>query len=613
MTAYKTRNIAVLFGVATLVTAITIHHDAMAQTFGFLGVDNGYGYYSPVEVALFRGLLISISGGLGFGLGWFLSPKAKALRRTIAIVVAVLLGLIILFDNGVLGWGLTPFACATAFMIGLGYWARPVIERFMTPPKIFGDSAWAENEELEDAGLFEPAGVRMGKRLRFATETAIYYGGDRHMSTIAPTRAGKGISAIVPNLLTYPGSVVVIDPKGENALVTAKHRRSMGQNVSVLDPWMTTGDETVCYNPLDVLVPGDFDMADDAMILAEALIIGSEREPFWTDEAKAILHGLIGYVATAPDEKANRHLGRVRDLCLLDGDELKKLFNAMRQSPHHFVRSAGARCLQKEEKLLSNVMATLQSQTHFLDSPRIRDSLMRSDFSFADLKTKPMSIYLVLPSDQLDSHGRWLRLLIQQGLSVNARNIEVQPDHPVLFILDELPALGRLSMVEKAFGLMAGYGIKLWAIAQDLSQLKRIYGDGWETFISNAGAIQYFGSRDKFTADYFSSLCGVNTVWSLSSAIGNTVGRSNSTSPSGSSSTTSVSETTTQTYSTAQQQLAYPDQLMRLDKGRQLLFVENMNPIIANKVPWFEDEELKDLGVNLHAKPSEQTEEDTAA
>ena len=179
----------------------------------------------------------------------------------------------------------------------------------------------------------------------------------------------------------------------------------------------------------------------------------------------------------------------------------------------------------------------------------------------------------------------------------------------MLFILDELPALGKLPMVEKAFGLMAGYGVRLLAVCQDLSQIRRVYGDGWETFISNAGVIQYFGSRDKFTAEYFSSLCGVTTVWSLSSAIGRTVGQSHSSGRSGGSSSSSTSDSDTMTYSTAQQQLAYPDQLMRLDKGKQLLFVENMNPIIADKRPWFEDPEFKDKGVNLYApaqaEPSE--------
>lgn len=110
-------------------------------------------------------------------------------------------------------------------------------------------------------------------------------------------------------------------------------------------------------------------------------------------------------------------------------------------------------------------------------------------------------------------------MLTQQAITVNARDIATKPEKLVVFLLDEMTVLGRLTMVEQAFGLMAGFGIQLWGIVQDVSLLKGIYGDGWDTFISNSGMIQCFGSRDRMTADYFSALCGVTTEWNLSSAI----------------------------------------------------------------------------------------------
>lgn len=116
------------------------------------------------------------------------------------------------------------------------------------------------------------------------------------------------------------------------------------------------------------------------------------------------------------------------------------------------VASAGARCLQKDDKLLSSVMATVQSHTHFLDSARIRGSMSASDFRFEDQKTTATSVYLVLPADRLNAFSRWLCLMVQQAITVNARNIEEKPEHPVLFVLDEMPALGRLSVVEQADG-----------------------------------------------------------------------------------------------------------------------------------------------------------------
>ena len=204
------------------------------------------------------------------------------------------------------------------------------------------------------------------------------------------------------------------------------------------------------------------------MLLADALIVPDAKgDSFWAEEAKALLQGVILYVATDEREAGYRHLGRVRDLLLLDGDDMKALFERMLHSHHHIVISTGARCLQKEERLLANVVASAQAQTHFLDSARIRESLSASDFSFESLKVDATTIYLVLPSDRLNTFSRWLRLLIQQSITVNARNIAVKPDKPVLFLLDEMPALGRLTMIQQAYGLMAGFGIQLWGIVQD--------------------------------------------------------------------------------------------------------------------------------------------------
>lgn len=132
-------------------------------------------------------------------------------------------------------------------------------------------------------------------------------------------------------------------------------------------------------------------------------------------------------------------------------------------------------------------------------------------------------------------------------------------------------------------------------VVQDLSQLKRIYGDGFETFIGNSGLIQYFGSRDRTTAEYFSALCGETTVWNFSSALSRTF----SSGPSNGGGSSSSSFGDTNTTSAAQRKLAYPDELMRLPEDTQLIFIENMNPIIAKKVPWFKDEKLKFKGVSL--------------
>lgn len=576
--------------------------------FGAVGVFDGFmvwrEYLHGPAQTHWRILFVAISGLLGFSLGWIFSPQAVRERSVIfGILIGAMLYLTV-FDHAAIGWSTAFILAVLVFFTGFGYWARNFIERLRETPTTYGSAEWASEDELIANDVVGSAGIRLGRFYNGTAYTQLHYDGDRHMITAAPTRALKGTSMIIPNLLSYQGSVMVIDPKGENARVTAEHRKSMGQKVFIIDPWRITGMEAARFNPLDWLVAGDIDIGDNAMLLADAIIMmNGGNEQFWDEEGKFALIGRALHVATDKQEEGQRHLGRVRDLCLLDGDDLEKLHKRMLQSPLALVRNVGASGLLKEPKLLSNVMASLQAQTHFLDSPRLRESLSESDFDFADLKTKRMSVYLVLPADKLNSHGRWLRLLIQQALAVNARNIEQKPEKSVLFILDEMPALGKLSMVEQAFGLMAGFGIQLWGICQDASQLKRIYGDGWETFISNAGVIQYFGSRDKFTAEYFSSLCGVTTVWNFSTALARAVGITR-----GKDTSKSETTTTTDTATGIQRKLAYADELMRLPKDRQLLLIENMNPIMASKQPWFENDDLKGLGVNLHDAPSDDNE-----
>ncbi|ATG43633.1 type IV secretory system conjugative DNA transfer family protein [Phaeobacter piscinae] len=591
------RNTFAVGGIALSIGLLVLSSNADAQS--LFGTQPRYGFHQP-NLFYLRAALIAVSGIAGFGLGWFLSPQAAPLRRMILIGVLGLLAVIAIVDNGVMGWGLSSFMAMIAFAIGLGYWLRPLVERLRERPTSFGSARWANLDDLNKQKLLGSTGLSLGYVYdQQAEQHAMRYHGDRHLLTIAPNRSGKGTTAIIPNLLQYQGSIVVIDPKGENAMITAKQRQAMGHDVLVVDPMGITGMKAARLNPLDWLSIGDIEIGDNAMLLADS-IIRSEGgdDPFWNEEAKALLRGVMLHVATDPSEDGQRHLGRVRDLLLLDGEDMKALFTSMLQSPLQVVRSTAARSLQKEAKLLSNVLASVQAQTHFLDSPRLRENLAHSDFDFADLKHKPMTIYLILPSDKLNSHGSWLRLLIQQALSVNARNIECQPDQPVLFLLDELPALGRLTMVEQAYGLMAGYGMQLWGIAQDASQLKRIYGDGWETFISNAGVLQYFGSRDQMTADYFSALCGVTTVWNASTALARAFGQTSG----GNSSSTSTTITHTDTATGSQRKLAYPDELMRMDEARQLLLVENGHPIMGSKLPWFQDPKLKELGVNLHAQ-----------
>jgi len=576
--------------------------------------------------------ILIIWGGLGFVAGVLMSDAARPyLRKFRKNIFYIAVGVTLFFAI----FGPPPEAdVITAVVAGLGFFGAlfyaigfGALPRRPKPrPTSFGSAKWADYTYLMENGIIGDAGFRLGEFRGYP----LHYTGPRHLMTVAPTRSGKGVSSIIPNLLTYEGSVFVIDPKGENAMITAFRRgagsperdiKGLGQKVVLLDPWdiaaSQLGMRSSCFNPLDWIRAEDPDAAENAFLLADALVPITEnvREGdarFWDEEAKALLTGIILYVATAPEEAQRRNLGRVRDILVQGDQELKATLTAMYQHKHPVVSSTATRTADKDPKLRGNVFAGTQAHTHFLDSPRIRESLSRSDFRFEDLKAARMSVYLILPADRLKTFDRWLRLLVQQAITVSARSIEQKPDKPILFLLDEMAAIGRLPSVEQAYSLMAGFGMQLWGIVQDLSQLARIYGEtGWQTFISNSGVIQYFGSRDKMTAEYFSTLCGVTTIevtnfstgfsrmWGSSSGSSSGGAGSGGSSHSGSSSGTT--ETETVGINEQQRHLAYPDELMVLKGNEQIVFVENLDPISGEKVIWYDHPGFKEHGINLHA------------
>ena len=175
------------------------------------------------------------------------------------------------------------------------------------------------------------------------------------------------------------------------------------------------------------------------------------------------------------------------------------------------IARTGGRFLGKTGAEFAGVVSTAQRHTQFLDSPRIADALSRSDFSFADLVAGVASIFVVLPPDRLETYNRWLRLMINAALRDLTR-APARPARPILFLLDEFAALGRLDEVRRGVGLMAGYGVQFWPILQDFSQLTSIYGKSADTFIANAEVLQAFNVQDLETAKRLSDRMGDRTV-----------------------------------------------------------------------------------------------------
>jgi type IV secretion system protein VirD4 len=454
-----------------------------------------------------------------------------------------------------------------------------------------GSASFATDKQVRTLLPTNSTGLLVGRALR-KPWPMLRYDGEAHLITIAPTRSGKGVGTIIPNLLTANRAILCVDPKGENARITAAIRQGFGP-VHVLDPFGVSGLPSSAFNPMNAIDARSMDVAEDAATLADALVADPPhqvQDAHWNEEAKALLTGLILLVATN-DDPTRRTLNHLRELITLPPDAFYDLLQAMQanEAANGLIARAANRHMSKSEREAAGVLSSAQRHTHFLDSPRMTAVMARSEFSFADLKHEAVTVYLVLPPDRLDAYARWLRLIIAQALTTIARTPTPATDAPlapILFLLDEFAALGRLEAVERAFGLMAGYGIQLWPILQDIHQLRAAYGARSGTFLSNAGLIQIFNVNDTDTAEWVSRALGDMTeiyeTDSRSTSWPNQIGQP-----------TNRSEGTA-THLT-RRALLTPDEVRRMESDLAILFKAGAAPVMAQKLRYFADPEFQTI------------------
>lgn len=381
---------------------------------------------------------------------------------------------------------------------------------------------------------------------------------NRHLLTIAGSRAGKGTSAILPNLLLYPGSVLVLDPKGENATESAERRGhgrgvangGLGHDVFVIDPFGVADVDDAYragFNPLEGLDPKNDDFIDECDAIADALVVhdGKGDNAHFYDTARLVLRGYIAWVVAHPDI-TDKSLNEVRRLIFLtrhwdevppevELDETSEVippradapnlsFNSlaglMMEDPdfaHGIPSESASMLLSMGDREFGSAMSTIRNQIGFTASPPMARTLaggMRSP-DLQAWKHGHTSVYLCLPAGRLHRHFRFFRLFINRLLNAIEADKAV-PDTPALMILDEMHVLGHMKALETAAGLLAGFGVRIWSIFQDLAQLKNIYGERWETFLGNASIFQTFGLNDLGTLKYISERLGTSAMLKVS-------------------------------------------------------------------------------------------------
>jgi type IV secretion system protein VirD4 len=414
----------------------------------------------------------------------------------------------------------------------------------------------------------------------------IFYAGDSHLITVAPARSGKARDVQIPVLLSSNlGSVIALDPKAQLSAVTWRRRKALGR-VVCLNPFALFKDRLgapVGYNPMATLNPDSPSFGVDCDSIAQDIIWQEGKDPHWTDSAQMLVSGLVMYFAKY-GEPDMRNLVSVRaviagppSLFMMTVDDAMRIGDILMSE-----RLSRFADLADDDREARSILSVAKTQTAFISSADcVRDSLMDSRFRFADLREKRTTVFLILPGEYLVSCGKFFRLWTGSALRELMQSTKGEP---VLFMLDEFAQLKRMESMETAIALSAGYGIRLWPILQDLSQLKEHYPDSWETFLANAGAQQFFAPRDLTTAQYVSDRCGQRTVMVKNTSTREiTVEEANR-------GFTGLSHS----YSPQSRPLFLPQEIMGMRRDRQLLFLNDVeNVVVASRQPYWTMPELK--------------------
>lgn len=390
---------------------------------------------------------------------------------------------------------------------------------------------------------------------------------EHHTLIVARTRTGKGTRVIVPTLLRYGGSAFVIDPKGENAAITARVRRDeLGQDIHILNPWnelaetyQSRGFPTATYNPLDILDRNDPNVVAIAQSLAGAICPApsNAKDRFWQGNASNVLTAVFLWLADQPGER--KTLGRAREIVSLTRKRFTDEYLVPMAASEAFsgaIREMAAPFIDLADETYSGVMSNLSESTKFLSDPQVKAATATSSFSMEDLAARMTSVYVVIPTDRMDTQKTWLRLIIAAAMHTFKRPKQKRVSrHRTLFLIDEFAALGRLDDLPGDIATMGGFGVDFALVVQGLDQLKDHYGEAKGTILSNCAYKWFCDVNDLESAKYLSDTLGKATVATSSSSASSSAG------PGGSSSSQST------TFSETGRFLLNADEVLNLGKN----------------------------------------------
>lgn len=453
---------------------------------------------------------------------------------------------------------------------------------------LHGDARFAHRSEIAAAGLLGSRGIiigRLGRRL-------LRLGGQQGVALAAPPRAGKGTGIVIPNALTWPGSLVCVDIKRENWTLTAGARARAGQTCCLFDPFAEDG-RTARWNPFSYVSPSPERRLNDLQRIAEMLYPDPPSgDPFWTASARSLFLGIALYLFETPSLPTT--IGEVlRQGMASDnegfGEHWKRLI-AGRNSGHRPLSSECVRSLYDVIDLApttaSSIRKTFTSRLDLWLNPILDAATSANDFDLRELRSKPLSIYVGVNPDDLHRLRPVLSLFFQQAIGLQTREL---PEHnpklkyQVMMLLDEFTALGRIPIIAEAISYLPGYNVRIVLVIHTPAQLREVYGlHNAEVMLKSLAARIAFAPKDFSDAREISDELGFTTVRVRSVS-----------KPAGIAFETRAGRGRSHTVSEQRRALLLPQEVKELGPEEALVFYEGLRPIRCRKVRYFADRRFR--------------------
>ena len=453
-------------------------------------------------------------------------------------------------------------------------------------PSLFGDARFAKKREINQAGLFGEMGLIVGKYAgKYLT-----FDGQQHVIMSAPTRSGKGVGVVIPNLLNWPDSVVVLDIKQENWNLTSGYRHKYGQECYLFNP-AATDYRTHRYNPLSYINSDPNFRIDDVQKIANMLFPDQPgTDVIWTATPRSFFLGVVLYLLETPGKPVT--LGQVLRESLANGDGsvyFSTIINERAQTANPLsavcVRALNSYISISSEKTRAGVITAFRSRLELWINPLVDAATSANDFDLRDIRKKRMSIYLGVTPDNLERLAPLMNLLFQQLIDVNTRELPNQNSalkYPCLLLMDEFTAIGKIGILSKGISYIAGYGLRMMPIIQSPSQLFEVYGrEAAQTFTTNHALQIVFPPKasETHTAKDISEWLGYQTVKGVSESKGKELFSKRHKS---------------ENISDQRRALLLPQEITGLGQDRELVILENLPPILANKIVYYKNHDFMD-------------------